>query len=965
MAAELVGGALLSALLDALAAKLDSEVVNFFKGKESIVKLVKELKTTLSSAGLLLIDAEEKLIRDQAVKKWLDDLKETIYDADDLVYKIDTEALRSELEGESQSSCTCKVLLMKLISTPFTAFDQEIKPEIEEILGKLKVLLENKDLGLRRMEKQRLPERVYAPLVEECHVYGRDVEKEAIIKLLLSDDASGDKLSVIPIVGMGGIGKTTLAQLVYNDERVSKKFDTKVWVTVGDDKVDCLKVMKIIIEKVTTEECKIVELFELQIKLKEALKTKKFLFVLDDIWDEDPHKWDMLKTSFESGLCGSKIIVTTRSKVVASIMKTGSIQYDLEGVSLEDSWLLFSKQALIDANSIEYSNLQEIGKKIADKCKGLPLAIKSLGGLLREGLLHSTKEKRIEEVGEEYIEDLISRSFFQPSSEGEMHLFTIHDLMHDLAIFVSGEFCMKMDDTKFPNCASKIRHLSYHGDADDPNKFEGLSKAKGLRTFLTWPESKTHYDDWSLWVEHLFESFLRSGSCMRVLSLTICNKISKLPASIGDLKYLKYLDLSWTRVREVPDSVCNLYNLETLLLNTYRIRLPMNIGNLINLRHLRLYYGNEEEMPWQIGKLKNLQTLNEFFVGKSNGSAGIKHLKELQHLHGELHIRGLENVVDVKDVHEAELKNKKFLSKLIIMWEHDNAPYDAEKQREVLGALQPHAKLKHLDIGYYKGTSFPDWVGDHHSYSNLVSVNLFECGNCCFVPTLGQLSSLRHLKLTGFYSVVSISSEFYSSTARTKPFRSLEILELSCMYKLQEWLFIEGQIEGGVFPHLTQLSLRYCDRLKVSLPNYLPSLRKLEITHCDKLEPLLPGAQSQQMDAAFPALEILDIRFCDGQELLLEGGLPSSLKHVKINRCDNLKALDEEAFHRLTSLESLEIRDCRKLWCLPRGLSTSLSCLAITDCDLLKPRIQRETGEDWPIVAHIPTVSYKDECSVM
>ncbi|PON74270.1 hypothetical protein PanWU01x14_051020 [Parasponia andersonii] len=113
MAAELVGGALLSALLDALAAKLDSEVVNFFKGKESIVRLVKELKTTLSSAGLLLIDAEEKLIRDQAVKKWLDDLKETIYGADDVVYKIDTEALRNELEGESQSSCTCKESLLE------------------------------------------------------------------------------------------------------------------------------------------------------------------------------------------------------------------------------------------------------------------------------------------------------------------------------------------------------------------------------------------------------------------------------------------------------------------------------------------------------------------------------------------------------------------------------------------------------------------------------------------------------------------------------------------------------------------------------------------------------------------------------------------------------------------------------------------------------------------------------------
>ncbi|PON84860.1 hypothetical protein TorRG33x02_194120, partial [Trema orientale] len=130
----------------------------------------------------------------------------------------------------------------------------------------------------------------------------------------------------------------------------------------------------------------------------------------------------------------------------------------------------------------------------------------------------------------------------------------------------------------------------------------------------------------------------------------------------------------------------------TLLLHgigDHHMRLPMNIGNLINLRHLHLYH--PEEMPLQIGKLKNLRTLKEFVTGKNNGSAGIKLPKELQHLHGELEIRGLENVVDVKDVLEAELKNKKFLSELILKWDSDYAPYDAEKQKEELGALQPHA----------------------------------------------------------------------------------------------------------------------------------------------------------------------------------------------------------------------------------------------------------------------------------
>ncbi|XP_060967343.1 putative disease resistance RPP13-like protein 1 [Cannabis sativa] len=390
MAAEVVGGALLSALLNPLVKKLTTEVKDFFKGKDAILKLLKEFKTLLSSFDLLLIDAEEKLIRNPRVRKWLDDLKDAIYDADDLVYKIDTEAWQKEMDGggylESHSSCTCtsKALTRFISSTPLTSFDKTIKPEIEETLGKLKVLLDNKYIGLKRIEKQKHPERVCTPSVEESDVYGRDDDKEAIIKLLLSDGTSGgDKLSVIPIVGMGGIGKTTLAQLVYKDDRVEIFFDTKVWITVGDDKVDCMKVMKLIVEKVTSVKCEIEESYDLQEEVKKALSTKKFLFVVDDVWDEDPSKWDVLNSCFKSGLHGSRIIVTTRSNKVASIMGNKLSTYSLSTISTDKGWQLFVRCATIDVNTHEYTDLQVIGRKIVEKCNGLPLAIKSLGGLLR------------------------------------------------------------------------------------------------------------------------------------------------------------------------------------------------------------------------------------------------------------------------------------------------------------------------------------------------------------------------------------------------------------------------------------------------------------------------------------------------------------------------------------------------------------------------------------------------------
>ena len=96
------------------------------------------------------------------------------------------------------------------------------------------------------------------------------------------------------------------------------------------------------------------------------------------------------------------------------------------------------------------------------------------------------------------------------------------------------------------------------------------------------------------------------------------------------------------------------------------------------------------------------------------------------------------------------------------------------------------------------------------------------------------------------------------------------------MSKLQEWLFIEGDVEGGVFPRLKKLRLKGYPKLKVSLPDYLPSLKHIEIVVCDKLLALVP--RGQQMDTAFPSLDAMCIAHCDWQELFLEGGLPSSLK---------------------------------------------------------------------------------------
>ncbi|KAL5544022.1 hypothetical protein UlMin_007806 [Ulmus minor] len=1016
--AELVGSALLSAFFNVLFDRLATEEVkNFLRPKKVVKKLLEKLEFSLLSADELLDDAEEKLIYSPRVEKWHNKLKDVVYRATELADQIETEALRQDLEGHQSAS----------------SFDNYVRDELEEILSSLEHLLSLKDaLGLEPAGKSnssgvttRDPVRFRpTPVADESGFCGREDIKETIIQSLRSADVCGD---VIPIIGAGGLGKTTLAQVVYNHPDVKLQFgEHRAWVTVSTE-FDLLAIAKKIIGQVSNSS-QIDGTVDEQVilfKLNEALKGKKFLLVLDDVWSENRDEWNNLKSCFKAGERGSKIIVTTRSTTVASIAAPSQPHHFLPELSQEDCWRLFAKTVFPgDQDWDAHPDLQEIGKKIVKKCRGLPLSVISVGGILcgdrdpekwrsilkssvwellqqnskniipslwlsyrylpshlkrcfaycsifpkdrslvkeeivrlwmAEGFLKDVAGSTMEEVGKQYFEDLISRSLFQRSSYDEETIM-MHDLVHDLAMYVSGKFCFMLDkDKNSRDLACETRHLSYNLAIGDAKKFEGLSKPKRLHSFVR--VGRSFYgsgDGENLEVLKVLEGFLMEGACLRVLSLSPSYKIDSLLDSVGKLKHLRYLNLSYTSVTKLPDSIGTLYNLQTLLLVFCRnlTRLPSNLVRLINLHHLDTRGSPLEEMPPHMCNLTKLQTLTDFVVGKHGSS--IRDLVALHDLHGQLRISGLQNVDDVL---KGNMEDKENLRKLVLVWEGQTD--DSRKEKMVLDALQPHANLKELFISNYGGTSFPDWVG-HSLFSKIETVRLDGCRNCLFLPSLGSLASLNRLTMKGFHGLETIADEFCASDS---PFKALEYLHFEDMPEWKRWSVIE-------VPRLKELRLHICPKLVGSLPNS-NTITLLEIVGCESLDfpenHLYPSLERLKIVRScgsikrlslehLPKLKVLEL---EELECLVEltGESPDELKMLSIKKCPKLEFPGNS---RYASLEYLKIEKCEDLKSIPLDYFPKLERFFLLRCEFDSFRF----GEESPLVLESLNF-YIEECEIL
>nr|KYP65272.1 Disease resistance protein RPP13 [Cajanus cajan] len=836
-------------LLQNLSRLLEDELKLLSGVEDKINSLCNELKFI----DIFLKSFSEGKCNDKVVKEVVSQIRDVAHNAEDVVDTYITNVTKHRTRNMLSKLFHFKERFMVL---------HKVNAEIERIRSHIDEIYKNKErygIGEGEFPSEEAESlRKRRRDVEEEDVVGLVHDSSVVIKQLTVSDSCSE---VVSIIGMGGLGKTTLARKIYNKSEVKELFTCRAWGYVSNDyraRELLLSLLKCLLStseyndlfKKATDEVGDLSEGELRMKVAECLKGKKYLVVLDDIWKTQV--WDEVKTAFPDDKNGSIILITSRINEVAHYIGT-TPPYYLPFLSKDESWELFSKKVFRGKQCP--SNLLPLGRTIVESCGGLPLAIVVLAGLVAKKEKSEREWKRIKEVSwhltqdKTEVMDILKLSYDNlPQRLKPCFLyFGIYPEDYEISArqliqLWTAEGFIQTQEIGIPSSVELEDIGDYYLDElVDRSLVQVASRRSdgGVKTCrihdlvrdLCILESKSN-------------KFLEVCTEVNVDTLSLRNpRRLSLQCKARSSICTKKFNQSYTRslfffsetlhTRGIPKSIKNARVVYSKSKGAMSYSLHSTFNTMIHLRYLRIDTG-VSHIPASIGNLRNLETLDIRY--KETVSSEIWKLKRLRHLY----LRGGAKLPEVdreKKVNLQTLWLRAFDRQMVTMLNKDmffneifprlrkvvlHYPFHRPSHEQLPIVRLP--SLHHLsNLHSLKIIDFLELPQDANAFpSHLTKITwkqIHVSNDFSLMNTLGWLPNLQILKMGRQCSQV-----LFDLNVGGGEFPQLQVFQMRGM-KVRRW-----KLDKSAMPYLQHLLIESCEYLN-DLPEELWNLNTLREVH--------------------------------------------------------------------------------------------------------------------------------------
>ncbi|XBI24694.1 hypothetical protein VPH35_049767 [Triticum aestivum] len=707
-----------------------------------ILGVKKELREVLQRVELIrccIYDAEKRGTKELAVNNWLGQLRDVIYDVDEILdvarckgskllpdHPSSSSGKSVASKGLSMSSCFCNIGPRRDVAVRI----RNLNKKIENIANdKIFSTFNSSTLSTRNGPTSKL---IRSSNLVEPNLVGKEIihSSRKLVNLVLAQKEN--KSYKIAIVGTGGVGKTTLAQKIYSNQKIKGNFKIQAWVCVSQEYNE-VALLKEVLRNIGVHN---------EQGRERSVEFKKHR-------DEIVRKCGCLPLAIKvtaSALASRDLTENGWRRYLDKFGSQNMLSEEIEGALYlsYDELTIYLKQCFL------YCALY--GEDVIIEREVVTWL------WIAEGFIEEREGQLLKEIAEEYYHELILRNLLEPDILScDQAKCKMHDLLRQLACNISREECFIGDiETLRGENLSKLRRVTAVIKKDTLVLPRVDKLEVKVRTFLTMK------GPWRI-EDTLFKRFL----LLRVLVLNY-SLVQSIPDYIGKLIHVRLLNLNYTSISCLPESIGSLKNLQVLSLRWCHDLhyLPSAVTQLSSLRCLDLFGTKINQVPKGIGKLKLLNLLGDYPVGDGSDNAVVQggwNLKELSSLSKMRHLALVKLERAAHYSINGVLKDKKHLKELVLSWtkreEGSYSEEDVSNTEKVFEQLIPPYNLEDLSIVRFFGRQYPTWFGTTY-LSSLIYLILVDIPSCVHLPAIGQLSNLKYLKIEGAYAVTKVGPEF-------------------------------------------------------------------------------------------------------------------------------------------------------------------------------------------------------------